>query len=402
MESVQNKAAARLSSGLSGYRLTILMACACGLTVANMYYCQPLLGQIGTALAARKQSAYLPALTQIGTMFGMGLCVPLGDMFERRRLIVLFCLGLALTSLGSGFAPTFPVLAFVSVLLGFTSIIPHLILPLAAQVAPPEERGKTLGVVLSGLLIGILCARLYSGLLGAAFGWRSVYLSSAVMVLVLAGVLRKTLPESRPTLVFTYPELLKSLWYLFKRFAELREASLIGAMFFGAFSAFWATLIFRLAAPPFHYGSRVAGLFGLIGAAGAAAAPLVGRLADRRGPRSTIGMSLWITIAAYLLFWIIPNSMTGLITGVILMDLGVQAGHVSNQTRIYALLPEARSRLNTVYMFSYFVGGALGSWLGAYAWHRNGWPGVCAVSLLLLLVALVVHYRGIRQTIRRA
>jgi predicted MFS family arabinose efflux permease len=213
-------------------------------------------------------------------------------------------------------------------------------------------------------------------------------------MLVLAGILWCALPESHPASRFTYPELLQSLAHLFRRFSQLREAALTGAMFFGAFSAFWATLIFRLSTSPFHYGARAAGLFGLIGAAGAAAAPVVGRIADRRGPRKTVEIALWITLFSHLLFWSAGASMIGLIGGVVLRDLGVQAGHVSNQTRIYSILPEARSRLNTVYMVSYFLGGAIGSALGASAWNAARWPGVSAVSILLPAIGLIGHYRG--------
>jgi predicted MFS family arabinose efflux permease len=229
---------------------------------------------------------------------------------------------------------------------------------------------------------------------GASYGWRAVYFLSAAAMLVLAGILWRALPESHPASRFTYPELLQSLAHLFRRFSQLREAALTGAMFFGAFSAFWATLIFRLSTSPFHYGARAAGLFGLIGAAGAAAAPVVGRIADRRGPRKTVEIALWITLFSYLLFWSAGASMIGLIAGVVLMDLGVQAGHVSNQTRIYSILPEARSRLSTVYMVSYFLGGAIGSALGASAWNAARWPGVCAVSILLPAIGLIGHYRG--------
>jgi predicted MFS family arabinose efflux permease len=381
--------------------LTMLMAVTCGLTVANLYYCQPLLTEMGTSLGSKLGAAYIPTYAQIGTMFGMGLFVPLGDMFERRRLIVTVCCALSLMLMASAAAPNLFWLSVASLCLGLTCIVPHLILPFAAQIAKPEQRGRVLGAVVSGLLIGILCARTFSGFFGAAFGWRSVYWASAVVMFALAMVLRKKLPESHPSSVFTYGQLLRSLGTLFKQFSALREAAFTGAMFFGAFSALWATLIFRLSTTPFHYGSRVAGLFGLVGAAGAAAAPVVGRMADKRGPRTTVKFSLLITATSFVVFWIFGGSMSGLIAGVILMDLGVQAGHVSNQTRIYALLPEARSRLNTVYMVSYFFGGAIGSAFGAYGWDHARWPGVCAVGLLMIIAGLVAHFFGGRRNTRR-
>jgi predicted MFS family arabinose efflux permease len=394
MDAMEATSEVSITSKRSEHRLTLLMAVTCGLTIANLYYCQPLLTEMGASLSANHAAAYIPTLTQVGAMFGMGLFVPLGDIFERRRLIVSVCCALTAMLLASSAAPTFFWLAVASVFLGLTCIVPHLILPFAAQIAPPADRGRVLGTVLSGLLIGILGARTVSGFLGAALGWRAVYVLSAGLMLVLAAILRKTLPESHPTIKFTYPKLLASIVSLLRQFSELREASLIGAMLFGAFSSFWATLIFRLGTPPFHYGSRVAGLFGLVGVVGAAAAPVVGRLADRRGPRKTVEISLFITAVSYLVFWASGSSIWGLVAGVVLMDLGVQAGHVSNQTRIYSLLPEARSRLNTVYMVTYFLGGALGSALGAYGWNFAGWTGVCWVGLLMVGVALAVHYMG--------
>lgn len=378
----------------------MLMAVTCGLTVANLYYCQPLLTEMGTSLGSRLGAAYIPTYAQVGAMIGMGLFVPLGDMFERRRLIVTVCCALSFMLLASAAAPSLFWLSVASLCLGLTCVVPHLILPFAAQIAKPEQRGRVLGAVVSGLLIGILCARTFSGFFGAAFGWRSVYWVSAIFMFLLALVLRQKLPESHPSAVFTYRQLLRSLGTLFKQFSELRQAAFTGAMFFGAFSTLWATLIFRLSTHPFHYGSRVAGLFGLIGAAGAAAAPVVGRIADKRGPRTTVEISLLITASSFLVFWIFGASMTGLVAGVILLDLGVQAGHVSNQTRIYALLPEARSRLNTIYMVSYFLGGAIGSALGAYGWDHAGWPGVCIVGLLLTAAGLAAHFRGGRASFR--
>jgi predicted MFS family arabinose efflux permease len=379
-------------------RLTLLMAASCGLSVATMYYSQPLLADMGATVAGgAKSAAYIPTFTQVGTMLGMGLFVPLGDMFERRGLIVSVCLALAFTSLATALAPNFALLAVASFFLGLTCIIPHLILPFAAQISPPESRGKTLGTVVSGLLIGILCARTFSGFVGATFGWRSVYFVGAGLMVVLAVVLRRYLPISHPSLGLSYPKLLRSMVRLVRTFPELREAAATGALLFAAFSAFWATLIFRLGTAPFHYGSRAAGLFGLVGAAGAAAAPLVGRMADTRGPRKTVELSLLVTAASFFVFWFAGWTMAGLILGVVLMDLGVQAGHVANQTRIYGILPEARSRLNTVYMVTYFLGGALGSALGAYGWNAARWTGVCIVGLILMGMALAVQYLSGRR-----
>jgi predicted MFS family arabinose efflux permease len=362
------------------------MAAACGISVANIYYNQPLLTQMG--------GAYLPVYTQIGAGLGMFLFVPLGDMFERRRLIVLVSTATALAAILTALSPNLALLSAASLLLGLTSIVPHLILPFAAQISAPSERGRVVGTVLSGLLIGILAARTVSGFLGAALGWRAVYWIAAALMLTLAFTLGRQLPKSEPTASLTYPQLLASLATLIKKQPLLREASLIGGLLFGAFSVFWATLVYRLAAPPLHYGSRTAGLFGLVGVAGALAAAAVGRIADRKGPRYTVGIGIVITAASYVVFAVTGTTLWGLIAGVILLDLGVQAAHVSNQTRIYSLIPEARSRLNTVYMVTYFLGGSAGSALGAYGWKLARWNGVCASGLLLSLLALAIHKVG--------
>ncbi|MCU1259072.1 MAG: major facilitator superfamily transporter [Bryobacterales bacterium] len=368
------------------------MAAACGVSVANIYYNQPLLDLM--ARTFRRDTSYIPAFTQIGVGFGMFLFVPLGDIFERRRLIAGVCVATALAAILTALAPTLELLAVASLLLGLTSITPHLILPFAAQISAPEERGKVIGTVLSGLLIGVLLARTASGFLGAAFGWRSVYWAAAALMLALALALRASLPESPPAETMSYSQLLRSIWRLVREQPLLREASLIGAMLFGAFSVFWATLIFVLVTPPYHYGGRMAGLFGLIGVAGALAASVAGRITDRRGPRFTIGCGIAVTLLAYVVFFFTGQHLWGLIAGVTLLDLGVQAGHVANQTRIYSLIPEARSRLNTVYMVSYFAGGALGSALGAAGWSIARWSGVCAAGMLLTCVALAVHLYG--------
>jgi predicted MFS family arabinose efflux permease len=365
--------------------LVYLMAAGCGIGVANIYYNQPLLAQMG--------GAYLPVYTQIGAGLGMFLFVPLGDMFERRRLIVAVSCSTAAAAILTAISPNLALLSAASLLLGLTSIVPHLILPFAAQISAPAERGRVVGTVLSGLLIGILGARTVSGFVGAALGWRAMYWIAAALMLALAGTLARQLPVSEPAHNLSYPQLLRSIATLIREQPLLREASAIGALLFGAFSVFWATLVYRLAEPPFHYGARTAGLFGLVGVAGALAAAAVGRVADRRGPRFTVGIGIAITVASYGVFWLTGTSLWGLIGGVILLDLGVQAGHVSNQTRIYGILPEARSRLNTVYMVMYFLGGSIGSALGAYGWKLAGWNGVCAAGLVLSLAALAVHLR---------
>ena len=247
---------------------------------------------------------------------------------------------------------------------------------------------------MSGLLIGILLSRTFSGLVGAHAGWRTVYWLAAGAMLALAGLLAALLPPQRPARQVRYRELMRSLWPLVLHEPVLRRHSLIGALGMGAFSAFWTTLAFYLSALPGHYGSETAGLFGLVGAAGAAAAVVAGRLADRVGPRPLNGAALGCIVASFGLMAVTGHSLWLLAVGVIVMDAGVQGSHISNQTRVYGLSGELRSRLNAIYMVTYFLGGAAGSALGSRAWVAFGWPGVCAVGAALGAGGLAVLFLG--------
>lgn len=372
-----------------------VMFVASAVSVANIYYCQPLLSEIGRSLRVSDRAiGYLPMWTQAGTALGMFAFVPLGDMFPRRRLIVLICAVSGATVALMAMAPNLALVNAAGFAVGLTGIAAHLILPFAAKLAPAHRRGHVVGTVLSGLLLGILSARLVSGFLGEWLGWRAMYWIASAAMLVLAIALRYALPWDEPEPGLRYRELARSIVHLAATQPVLREAALIGGMLFGAFSSFWATLVFFLATPPYRYGPRVAGLFGVVGAAGVLIAPWAGRLADRKGPAFTVSLAILTAIGSYLLFDWKGRVLWGLIAGVIFLDLGVQAGHVANQTRIYALVPEARSRLNTVYMVTYFLGGALGSALGAYGWSVAGWNGVCLAGAAQLLVALICSAAG--------
>lgn len=380
-----------------GRKIIWIMAITCGTVVANLYYNQPLLVVMQQSLQASTQAVGLiPMLTQIGYAIGIFLLVPLGDLVERRRLILLM-LGATAVALGTAaVSPNITWLVLTSFAIGITTIVAQLIVPFAAQLAQPQERGKVVGTVMSGLLIGILLARTISGFVGANLGWRAMYWLASGLMILLAVTLFRLLPQSQPSLRVTYPQLMGSLFKLVRQ-PILREASLTGAMSFGAFSAFWSTLVFLLAQPPYHYGSEVTGLFGLVGVVGATAAPLAGKVADRRSPNLTVGLGLVITTVSFLVFWVKGHQLAGLIIGVILLDLGAQTTMISNQTRIYSLPPEAHNRLNALYIMFYFVGGALGSFLGVYAWNSWQWNGVCAVSLLMLMLAFATFFQHRRK-----
>ncbi|WP_042374297.1 MFS transporter [Neobacillus jeddahensis] len=371
-------------------KLILMMSFACGMAVANLYYNQPLLADMGHSFqTTAHQVGNIAMFTQIGYAVGMFLFVPMGDMKERRQLITVLLLAVTLSLIAVATAPNLVWMNLASLAVGITTVVPQIIIPLAAQLAAPSERGKVIGSIMSGLFIGILLARTVSGLIGGSLGWRAMYWIAAAMMLGLAVLLRTFLPKSYPETQLTYPQLFQSMGQLIATQPILREASLIGAMLFGGFSVFWTSLSFFLEGAPFHYGSEVAGLFGLVGVVGAAGAPVVGRLADRFNAKQMVGLLIGITLLSYLFFGIWGTSIWGLVAGVILLDLGVQGAQVSNQTRIYSLIPEARSRLNTVYMVSYFLGGSLGSTLSGFAWSWWKWQGVCWTGGLMIFIGLL-------------
>ncbi len=370
------------------------MAISVGVIVGNIYYAQPLLADIARSFHLTVTTAgAIAMLMQIGTALGMLFFVPLGDTHERRALICTLLAAASISLVLFATAQNAWWLAAAGMATGGFGATVHVIVPYAAHLAPPEQRGRVLGFVFSGLLFGVLLARTFSGSVGAQWGWRSVFWIAAAAMLVLAALIRTQLPASEPDVQLSWAALMRSAAGLVRRHSALREAAAIGGLSFAAFSAFWTTLVFRLQTPPFHYGSAVAGMFGLVGAAGAAGAPVVGRLADRHGPRSAVLVSVATALAALLIMGFGGNTIIGLVIGVIVLDLGIQAAHVSNQTRIYALDSTARSRLNMVYMVCYFCGGAAGSYLGALAWRAFGWWGVCGFGIAALLPGLYLVTR---------
>jgi predicted MFS family arabinose efflux permease len=371
------------------------MAGAVGMLVANIYYIQPLLADIGRTFGlSPSRAGSVATLMQLGTTCCMLLVVPLGDIKERRSLIASMTAVLACGLAGVALSPNYACLAFSSILVGASGSVVHLILPFAASLAPPAERGHVVGTVIGALLMGILLARTASGFVGALLGWRAVYLIASGLMLVLCLLMVAFLPKSRPEHHLSYGDLLHSMLAMVRDHPTVLESSFYGATLFGAFSAFWTSLIFLLESPPYHYGSTAAGLFGLVGAAGAAFAPIIGRMTDRVGSRKAVGFALALAFASFVLLGLTGRHLAGLVLGVLLMDLGVQSGHVANQAWIYSLAPAMRSRLNSVYMTCYFVGGALGTFLGALGWQLLGWWGVCGFALLAIASGLAVYARN--------
>jgi len=375
---------------------------ACGCSVATIYYNQPVLLEISrTFHVASGRGGIVSVATQLGYAAGILLFVPLGDVLPRRKLILQLFAAVSLALVAAGLAPSFPVLVAASVAIGMAAGVTHIILPIAPELAGPGEEGRGVGVVMTGLLLGVLLARAFSGAVAAALGWRAVFLLGALSTGAFVPLLRWRLPALPPQHPVPYRAALVSLWGLVRDEPLLREASLVGCIVFASFMAFWTNLAFFLGTPPYHLGAGVAGAFGLVGAAGAIAASPAGKLADRRGPRFTLTAALACLTAGYVILWTCGYSMAGLIAGVIILDVGQQVMQISNQTRVFGISAAARSRLNTVYMIAFFLGGAMGSALSTMAWSRWQWNGVCGWGLTGLALAWLVHGFGGSAAVRR-
>jgi len=364
------------------------MTVASAVAVANIYYNQPMLADMMRALSVTpKEIGLVATFTQVGYALGMPLFIPLGDFVNRRRLVVLLFFAVACALVLAAEARTLLALVAASFLIGLTTVIAQILIPLASELAPPEEQGKTIGTILSGILLGILLARTLSGVVAEHLGWRTMFGVAAGLALVFGVLLQLQLPSLKPHSQTTYPALIRSIWDLARQTSKLRQVSFVAAMFFAAFTAFWTTLVFLLETPPYHYGSQAAGLFGLVGATGVFIAPIAGRVSDRRSPRFVVANAIIAVVAAFAVFWIFGFHLWGLVIGVVLLDGGVQAAQVANQSRVLSLHPQARNRVNTIYMISYFTGGSVGSLLGTWAWGRWGWHGVCGLGVLSMLIA---------------
>ncbi|WP_412990471.1 MFS transporter [Pediococcus siamensis] len=376
---------------LSG-KTVLLMAIATGIIVANLNYIQPIEGLIAASFDVSKATVGVVAmLTQLGYAFGLLLIVPLGDVFNRYHLIQVM-LGLSIIALFLAFlAPSIEIFGLASLLVGITSVAPQIIIPYAAFLAPSLHQGKVLGNVLSGLLTGILLSRSFSGLLGSVLPWQYVYLIAAIICALLLLVLHRYLPrDPRSHSSMNYGKVLASLPNLLFKEPHLQGSAINGFCLFGVSNVLWSTLAFYLA-HTYHYGSGVAGLLGLLGITGVLFASIIGRLVDTYSPRMTIGLGILFSTLAFVLFALFGHMFLGLIVGIVLLDLGTQFGQVSNQAIVQSLSLKASSRNNSIFMFSYFLGGSLGTFFATFAWSHFGWTGVCSVAAVFLVVAILGH-----------
>jgi predicted MFS family arabinose efflux permease len=379
-------------TGLLQKKHIVIMAICTGLIVANIYYCQPLLVLISKSFAIPESRAgRIAFLTQAGYALGLLFFVPLGDKLERRTQIVWMTAFAVVALIFAALSPNLLCLEIASVFIGASSVVPQLILPMAAHLSLPSRTGKVIGTIMSGLLIGILLSRTLSGFVGDWLGWRGMFWVAAGISFLLLIIIRSSFPESRPNFSGSYASLMRSLLTLAREQPVLREAAAINALGFATFGMFWTTMVLHLAGPPFYFHSHLIGLFGLAAAAGALAAPLVGGSADKRNPRIPIGYGLGLLFLSFVLLYIWANYVTGMIAGIVLLDLAMQCIHVSNQSRVYALLPQARNRLNTVYMTVSFTGTSLGSAIGLFAWDKGAWTGVCLTGGLLTAAAFIIY-----------
>lgn len=361
--------------------LVMVLAVACGVSAANLYYAQPLLHSIGASFhAGPSTTALIVTGSQVGYAVGLGLLVPIGDMTPRRRLVPIV---LSVTAVGlvlAGVAPNVGALIGISVVIGLGSVAAQMLVPMAASLSDDANRGSVVGKVMSGLLLGILLARTLSGVIAGIGGWRSVYFVAAAGVVALALVLARALPDEVVAEEPSYAKLLASVGQLFLTEPVLRRRALFGALAFGAFSVFWTTVAFVLSGKPYHYSNAVIGLFGLVGAAGAICANVAGRLADKNRVRELTVVFALLTLSSFEFLYLGRHSLWAMIVGIVLLDVGVQGMQVTNQSVIYALAPQARSRVTSSYMVVYFAGGAAGSAVAGHVYASHGWAGICLLG----------------------
>ena len=375
--------------------LILLMSVATGLAVASNYYAQPLLDTIARAFNLSASSAgFIVTAAQLGYAAGLLFLVPLGDMFERRMLIVSMTLLAAGGMLITASSQSLTMMIVGTALTGLFSVVAQILVPLAATLASPDKRGKVVGTIMSGLLLGILLARTVAGLLASLGGWRTVYWVASVLMVVMALALWRGLPKVKQENHLNYPQLLASVFSLFTQDKLLRTRALLGCLTFANFSILWTSMAFLLAAPPFNYSEGVIGLFGLAGAAGALGARPACGLADKGKSHLTTTAGLVLLLLSWAAIWYGHVSVLALIVGILVLDLTVQGVHITNQTVIYRVKPEARNRLTAGYMTSYFIGGAAGSLISASAWQHAGWSGVCGIGAIVAALNLLVWWRG--------
>lgn len=378
------------NGGLPAHILWTL-AIVAGASVANLYYNQPLLNLIRQDLGVSEFKTNLIAMiTQVGYALGLLFIVPLGDLYQRKHIIIVnFSLLVGSLLLMASSTDIWLVWA-ASLVTGVCSMIPQIFVPIASQFSRPENKGRNVGIVISGLLTGILASRVVSGVVGDLWGWREMYYMAAVLMLVCALVVWRVLPDIQPTFRGRYTDLMKSLGSLVRDYPALRIYSLRAGLAFGSFLAMWSCLAFKMGQAPFYAGSDVIGFLGLCGIAGALTASFVGQAVKKVGVRRFNYIGDVLLLLAWFFLSVCGDTYVGIVLGVLLIDIGMQCIQLSNQTSIFELCPAASNRVNTIFMTTYFAGGSLGTLLAGSCWELAGWWGVTAAGVSLVTVSLAL------------
>lgn len=369
-----------------------LLACAVSATAANLYYTQPILPLIGKSLGVKESAlGTIPALAQIGYAMAIIFISPLGDVLARRKIIavlsVLLFIGACIASVSSHIV----MLGVACVLIGLSANITQQIIPLVASMMSADKKGPAIATVMTGLTVGILLSRTVSGAIATHFGWRAVFVMSALLAGIVGLMLYRILPNRKPTLSMSYTALLKSLLQLFNEHKTLRKATYTGMIWFAAFNALWATLALHVSEAPFYFNAQQAGMFGIVALAGVAGAKLAGKWVNQVGAAQSVSFSILVIISGFALSAFTQNILWGLVASIVLIDFGVFSAQVANQVRVFSIDAQAQSRVNSVYMLGYYIGGAVGSSAGVKLYAQFGWNGVSAIACVALITSLTIN-----------
>ena len=361
------------------------------LSVANLYYNQPLLNQISKDLAVSEFTANLiPMTTQLGYAMGLLFIIPLGDLYERRTIITVNFLLLAFSMCTIAISPDIHYVLAASVIAGICSVMPQIFIPIASQFSHPDHKARNVGILVSGLLTGILGSRVISGIVGEYWGWRTMYYIASALMICCLFIVRKTLPEMPSNFKGTYKGLMSSLLKLFASLPAIRIVSIRAALCFGSFLTLWACLAFKLSGAPFYAGNNIIGLLGLCGIAGALTASFVGSYVRKCGVRNLNYIGDALMILAWIIMLVLQDYYIGFIIGIIIIDIGMQCVQISNQTCALSLAPQAANRANTIFMTTYFIGGSIGTFLAGSSWHLMNWNGVVFTGIGLVICSLCI------------
>lgn len=371
--------------------LLFIMACMAAVSVANIYYCQPLLSLMGNDLGIDEWRASLIAMiTQVGYACGLFFIIPSGDKFDRKKIVSYSFSILTIALLCIALSNNFHAVMAASFAVGACSVMPQIFIPIAAQYSRPEKKGANVGLIVSGLLTGILASRVISGLVGEWLGWRSMYVIAAIVMSLCTLIVWRIMPYTENNYTGSYKRLMHSLFALIREYKLLRICALRAAFAFGSFLALWASLTFKMEQAPFYAGSDVVGLLGLCGVAGAMSASVVGHLVSRIGVRNFNLLGAALMLSAWIIAYLWGNTYTAIIITILILDIGMQCIQLSNQTVVFSLNPKASNRINTIFMTNYFIGGSLGTFLSGSAWSMAGWSGVTIVGIGLAFCSLCI------------